>query len=157
MICSFFIDFVLFYGKGVFEVSSTSLCYYLFKNVSPDSHCGDQRSSSHPFCLPKRNCFICWHWSEELVGENTLATFFDNSFIWKDSFLSKIPIVFYYSYQKEKNDVSLKYQTIFLGKSRTYVQFFISAKVMVQKIWNSVNIILIIVAIFQNFYRFLAK
>ena len=35
-------------------------------------------------------------------------------------------------------------------------QFFIPAKVMDQKIVNSVDFILIIVAIPQNFYRFLA-
>ena len=36
-------------------------------------------------------------------------------------------------------------------------QFFIPAIVMVQKIWNSVEFILIIVAILQNVYRFLAN
>ena len=35
-------------------------------------------------------------------------------------------------------------------------QFFIPAKVMSQKIWNSVDFILIIVAIPKIFYRFLA-
>ena len=35
-------------------------------------------------------------------------------------------------------------------------QFFIPAKVMVSKIWNSVDFILIIVAILLNLYRFLA-
>ena len=35
-------------------------------------------------------------------------------------------------------------------------QFFIPAKVMVQKIWNPEDFILIIVIILQNFYRFLA-
>ena len=35
-------------------------------------------------------------------------------------------------------------------------QFYIPAKVIIQKIWNSVDFILIIVAILQNFYRFLA-
>ena len=36
-------------------------------------------------------------------------------------------------------------------------QFFIPAKLIVQKIWISVDIIfIIVVTIFQNFYRFLA-
>ena len=35
-------------------------------------------------------------------------------------------------------------------------QLFIPAKVIVQKIWNFVDFIIIIVAIPQNFYKFLA-
>ena len=35
-------------------------------------------------------------------------------------------------------------------------QFFVPAKVMVQKIWNSVDFILIIIAIAKNFDRFLS-
>ena len=35
-------------------------------------------------------------------------------------------------------------------------QLFIPAKVMVQKTWNSVDFIIIIVAVPENFYRFLA-
>ena len=33
---------------------------------------------------------------------------------------------------------------------------FIQAKIIVQKIWNSVDLIFLVVAIPQNFYRFLA-
>ena len=43
-----------------------------------------------------------------------------------------------------------------MGFSALNDQFFISPKVMVKKIWNFVDFILIIAAIPQNFYRFLA-
>ena len=35
-------------------------------------------------------------------------------------------------------------------------KFFVPAKVIIPKIWNSVNFIIIILAIPKNFYRFLA-
>ena len=42
-----------------------------------------------------------------------------------------------------------------IGVLELKLQFFIPAKAMVKKIWNSVDFILIIITILENFYRLL--